>query len=111
MGQLLLHVPHLLGTLALKGAKILEDGGALCGVPFESFRRLATTMSTPPFSRPRDMLHLHFFGDDMLKRVKKEKLRTLLSALRHFKANDFVSRVGKYLKQSTERNIKSPRRR
>lgn len=52
-----------MGILALNGAKILEDGGALRVVPLESFRRLATILSPSPFSRPRDMLHLHFLGD------------------------------------------------
>lgn len=78
--QLLLHVLHFVGILTLNGAKILDDGGALRVVPFESFRRLATMLSPSPFLRPRDMLHLYFIGD-MIDGVRK--LRILLSALQH----------------------------
>ena len=51
------------GILALNGAKILEVRPALYVLPFESFRRLATVFSPWPFSRPRDMLEIHFVWD------------------------------------------------
>ena len=43
-------------VLALNGAKIFEDGRAVCVLPFATFRRLVRECSSWPFSRPRDIV-------------------------------------------------------
>ena len=49
-----------LENLALKGAKIFEDGRAGCVLPSATFRRLVRECSSWPFSRPRDILQYQF---------------------------------------------------
>ena len=45
-----------LEVLALNGAKIFEDGRAVCVLPSASFRRLVIEASSCLSSRPRDIL-------------------------------------------------------